>query len=142
MSGKRSLAEFFINNLAVGNGVYGFTDVYFCPLLVNDLAHIFLKMLDGGLSGLYHVLSRDCVSKYEFGVAIAQRFGFDQKLIAPTSVEIAGLKASRSPRLTLKVDKLTQALGEPLPDLSTGIDSFYTLSQQGYPQKLRQLGSL
>ncbi|MGD9093846.1 MAG: SDR family oxidoreductase [Anaerolineales bacterium] len=141
LSGKRSLAEFFFNNLSGGIGVSGFTDVFFCPLLVNDLADIFLKMLDSGLSGLYHVLSPECISKYQFGTAIAQKFGFDQQLITPTSVESGGLRAKRSPRLTLRVDKLTQALGEPPPDLSTGLDSFYTLYQQGYPQKLRQLGS-
>lgn len=139
LSGTRSLAEFFFNNLVDGNRVFGFTDVYFCPLLVNDLAQIFLKMLGGGLRGLYHVLSRECVSKYEFGAAIAQRFGFDQGLITPTSIESGDLKAKRSPRLTLKVDKLTQALGQAPPDLSTGLDGFYTLYQQGYPQRIRQL---
>ena len=35
LSGKRSLAEFFYYNLAAGNQVMGFTDVYFCPLLAN-----------------------------------------------------------------------------------------------------------
>jgi dTDP-4-dehydrorhamnose reductase len=139
LSGTRSLAEFFFNNLVDGNRVFGFTDVYFCPLLVNDLAQIFLKMLGGDLRGLYHVLSRECVSKYEFGAAIAQRFGFDQGLITPTSIESGDLKAKRSPRLTLKVDKLTQALGQAPPDLSTGLDGFYTLYQQGYPQRIRQL---
>jgi dTDP-4-dehydrorhamnose reductase len=139
LSGTRSLAEFFFNNLVDGNRVFGFTDVYFCPLLVNDLAQIFLKMLGGDLRGLYHVLSRECVSKYEFGAAIAQRFGFDQGLITPTSIESGNLKAKRSPRLTLKVDKLTQALGQAPPDLSTGLDGFYTLYQQGYPQRIRQL---
>ena len=38
LSGRRSLAEFFFNNLSAGKRVKGFTDVYFCPLLANDLA--------------------------------------------------------------------------------------------------------
>jgi dTDP-4-dehydrorhamnose reductase len=29
----------------------GFTDVFFCPLLVNDLAQVLLKMLEKDLSG-------------------------------------------------------------------------------------------
>ena len=36
-------------------------------------------------------------------------------LISPMSVEQAGLTAARSPRLTLRMDKLAAALGEPLP---------------------------
>ena len=141
LTGKRSLAEFFFYNLSAGKRVMGFTDVYFCPLLANDLAHIFIKMLASDLSGLYHVLSRDCFSKYTFGMMIARRFGLDESLITPSSVEQAGLQAARSPRLTLRTDKLAQDLGESPPDLSTGIEHLYTLYQQGYPQNLQSLAA-
>jgi dTDP-4-dehydrorhamnose reductase len=141
LTGKRSLAEFFFNNLSAAKPVMGFTDVYFCPLLANDLAHIFLKMLEAGLSGLYHVVSSQCISKYEFGVQIARKFGLDEGLISPTSWREAGLAAARSPNLTLRVDKLIHDLGVTPPNLSAGIDGFYTLYQQGYPQRLRQLGN-
>ena len=141
LTGKRSLAEFFFYNLSAGKRVMGFTDVYFCPLLANHLARVFLKMLASDLNGLYHVVSRDCFSKYDFGMMIAQRFDLDESLITPSSVEAAGLKAARSPKLTLRTDKLTQDLGESPPGLSTGIKHFYTLYQQGYPQKLQDLGN-
>ena len=140
LGGKRSLPEFFFNNLRAGQPVMGFTDVYFCPLLANHLAGIFIHMMAAELSGLYHVVGRDCVNKYQFGLQIARQFGLDESLIAPKSVEDAGLKAARSPNLTLKMDKLIHDLGESPPSLSTGIEQFYTLYQQGYPQKLRQLG--
>ncbi len=139
-SGKRSLAEFFFYNLQAGRPVKGFTDVFFCPLLVNDMAQIFLRMLARGLRGLYHVFSSECISKYEFGVAIADAFGFDAGLITPISVSAAGLIAMRSPNLTMNVDKLIHHLGEVPPSISTGIERFYQLYQQGYPQLLRKLG--
>jgi dTDP-4-dehydrorhamnose reductase len=138
LKGRRSLAEFFFNNLSNGNPVKGFTDVFFCPLLVNDIAHIFIKMLESNLSGLYHVFSSDYMNKYEFGVAIAKRFGFDPGLITPISVMDAGLAAVRSPNLTLRIDKLIHNLGQSTPMISPGIDRFYRLYQQGYPQLLRQ----
>jgi dTDP-4-dehydrorhamnose reductase len=137
LTGKRSLAEFFFYNLQAGKQLKGFTDVFFCPLLVNDLAEILLAMLEKELSGLYHVVSSDCISKYDFGVAVADKFGFDSELIAPVSVEEGGLKAARSPLLTLKSDKAAQALGNPLPDITSGLTRFYELHQKGYPQQLR-----
>ncbi len=140
LNGKRSLAEFFFNNLSQSTRVMGFTDVYFCPLLANDLASIFLKMLKKRLSGLYHVVSPEALSKYDFGMRLAQRFNLDGNLISPTSVTQAGLKATRSPNLTLRSDKLARALGEPLPNISTGLDKLYALYQQGYPQLLQHLG--
>jgi len=138
-TGKRSLAEFFINNLETGNQLKGFTDVFFCPVLVNDIADLFFQMLDKGLNGLYHVVSSESISKYDFGIAIAKRFGFDPDLIAPISVNQAGLKAVRSPNLTLRVDKLIRDLGEVPPGLSPAIERFYTLFQQNYPQIVRGL---
>lgn len=139
LSGQRSLAEFFFYNLKSETQIDGFTDVFFCPLLANHLTDIFLEMLGAGLSGIYHVVSHDCISKYEFGSRLAQKFGFNRKLIRPVSVEDAGLHAARSPNLTLRADKLTRDLGKTLPTISTGLEHFYTLYQQGYPQKLSEL---
>ena len=139
LRGNRSLAEFFFSNLKSGNQIMGFTDVFFCPLLVNDIANIFIRMLSSGLKGTYHVVSRDAMSKYQFGTSIAERFGFDQTLIKPVSITLAGLEAARSPNLTLCVDKLIRDLGESIPMISTGIDRFYTLYQQGYPQVIRHM---
>ena len=141
LSGKRSLAEWFFYNLQAGTPVKGFTDVYFCPLLANDLAHLLLKMLHLGMEGLYHVVSGECLSKYAFGIELARRFGLDERLIAPASVSQAGLIAARSPRLTLSSAKLVRDLGEDIPSASTGLDRFYTLYQQGYPQFIKQLAS-
>src|SRR5688572_748729 len=43
LNGRRSLAEFFINNLQNNKSMSGFTDVMFCPMLVNDTARILVK---------------------------------------------------------------------------------------------------
>jgi dTDP-4-dehydrorhamnose reductase len=139
VSGQRSLAEFFFNNLSAKKTCMGFTDVFFCPMLANDLGNLFLKMLDAGLSGLYHATGSQCLSKYEFGVRVARRFGFDERLVIPASVQQSGLKAARSPNLSMRTDKLLHALGEPLPGVSTGLEKFYTQYQQGYPQEIRRL---
>lgn len=139
LSGNRSLAEFFFNNLSLRKQVMGFTDVFFCPLLANDLADIFCKMLEQNLNGLYHVVSSESLSKYDFGMRLAQRFNLDGSLINPTSVTQSGLKAIRSPNLTLRSEKLARALGEPLPRLSTGLEQLYTLYQQGFPHMLQSM---
>lgn len=141
ISGDRSLAEYFFNNLSLGKSVMGFTDVCFCPLLANDLAGIFITMLEHGLNGLYHVVSSESLSKYDFGIRLAHRFDLDPSLIDPTSIKRSGLKAARSPNLSLRSDKLARALGNSLPRISTGLDQFFTLYQQGYPQMLRSLSS-
>ncbi len=136
-SGKRSLAEFFFNNLSTGQKVMGFTDVTFCPLLVNELASFLLLGLKQKLAGVYHVVSRECLSKYAFGVALARQFGLDEALIRPVSVLESSLVARRSPDLRLKTDKLAQALHLAPPAQASGLQRFYELYQSGYPQKIR-----
>lgn len=136
VTGARSLAEFFFNNLSVGKQSRGFTDVVFCPMFVSDLVAVLLRMVQHGLTGLFHAVGAEPMSKYEFGVAIARRFGFDEILIQPASVADAGLAARRAPNLRLSIHKLSTALKAEYPRFSTGMDEFYTQFQQGYPQRI------
>jgi len=137
LSGKRSLAEFFINNLSAGKTVNGFTDVLFCPMLVNHLGEVLLDMLERSLRGLYHVVGPQAMSKYQFGVEVARKFGLKEGLISPQSVDKSSLTARRSHNLWLSTHKLSTDLDMTLPGFSTGLDEFYTQYQQGYPQKIR-----
>jgi dTDP-4-dehydrorhamnose reductase len=137
LAGKRSLAEFFFNNLTNSKSMSGFTDVVFCPMLVNDTARTLVKMLQRGLSGLYHVVGPQAMSKYQFGVEIARKFSLSESEISPKSILSASLTARRSHNLWLSTHKLSTDLGEDLPTFSTGLSEFYTQYQQGYPQKIR-----
>jgi dTDP-4-dehydrorhamnose reductase len=137
LTNRRSLGEFFVNNLSEEKYVSGFTDVIFCPMLVNHTARLLLAMLEKKLSGLYHVVGEQAMSKYQFGVEVARKFGLKQSHISPKSVEGSDLTAPRSHNLWLSTHKLSTDLGSPIPEFSTGLDEFYTQYQQGYPQKIR-----
>ena len=137
LSGRRSLAEFFYNNLSHNKSMSGFTDVIFCPMLVNDTARTLVKMLKRELKGLYHLVGPQAMSKYQFGVEIARRFHMRESEITPKSVSFSGLIAKRSNNLWLSTRKLSADLGEDLPSFTTGLDEFYTQNEQGYPQKIR-----
>jgi len=133
---NRSLAEFFYNNLSTGKTVSGFTDVIFSPLLVNDLVDLLIKMNEKSLTGLYHTVSSEKTSKYEFGLALAKKFGFDSGLIKPVSVKDAGLVAARSLNLDLKTTKLAKELNRPTPGIQSGLDTFFDLYQNGFAELL------
>ena len=137
LGGRRSLAEFFVNNLSEGKNVNGFTDVVFCPMLVNVTARLLLEMLQSDLRGMYHVVGAQPMNKYQFGVDVARMFGLREDLISPRSVEGSGLTAKRSHNLWLSTHKLSTDLGHDIPTFSTGLTEFYTQFQQGYPQKIR-----
>ena len=133
---KRSLAEFFFYNLSNGNTIPGFRDIYFCPLLVNNLAKILLNMLEKNLYGLFHVVAKEAISKYDFGVKLARIFGLDENLIVQSTSLDANLLALRSPKLTLCTDKLAGALGYYPQDIDEGLKEFYLQHQRGYPEQI------
>jgi dTDP-4-dehydrorhamnose reductase len=136
LNGTRSLAEFFYRNLSAGKNVNGFTDVFFCPLLVNQLVELLIEMVEKDLKGLYHVVSSEHLSKYEFGCRIARLFDLDERLITPTTWEAGGLQAQRSPNLIMCTDKLARDLGYSLPDQQDGLRRFRELFDSGYPQEI------
>jgi len=137
-SGNRSIAEFFLNNLLAGNTMNGFTDVIFSPLYVRDLGEIIYQMVNLELSGLFHVVSPESISKYDFGVKIAGKFGANPDLINPIPVEQGGLRAKRSPNLNLKIDKLLKA-GITPADIDSGLDEFFVDYQNGFSGRLKSL---
>ncbi len=134
---KLSLAEWFLASFESRASISGFADVWISPLLVNDLAETLVEMLRAGLQGIFHVPGDECISKFDFGMRIAQVFQLDASRLSPISVDQAGLPAPRPKRLCLDGGKISSALGRSLPSLSEGLRRFRNLPEQGYTAKLK-----
>jgi dTDP-4-dehydrorhamnose reductase len=94
-------------------------------------------MIDKRLSGIYHVVAPDHLSKYDFGVRIARKFNLNSDLIEPVHTEKENLGAPRSLNLALNTDKLQTALGHALPGVDAGLTRLYDRWVEGYPQTLQ-----
>ncbi len=141
ISGRRSLAEWFFNKFSLGEPVKGFTDAIFSPLLATDLAETLLKLIEHLSVGLFHVVNPQSISKYAFGLALAETFGFNKSLITPASIKDSGLAAARSPNLNLDPGKLIRELGESLPNQQMEMEKFHQQYLDGYPQRLKSYSS-
>jgi len=134
---KQSFAEWVLDEIAAGRQMLGFSDVYFCPLLANDLADLLLAMLDRGLGGIYHVVSSERISKYEFAQRVAAIFNLGADRVAPMSIRTANLRAPRPADPSLNTDKICAALGRAMPDIDTGLRRFRELHESGYRNQLK-----
>ncbi len=137
LSGKHSLAEWFFNNLSSKKPMNGFMDIFYCPLEVTQLCNLLTEMVEKDLKGLYHVVSQEKISKYAFGVKLAEQFALDSNLIQPVSWKEGNLLAARSPLLTLQTHKLRRDLGKPLPGIQEGMERFYRAYQDKWHHKMR-----
>jgi dTDP-4-dehydrorhamnose reductase len=122
-----SLGEWIISRLESHQLVSAFVDVIFSPLLVTDLGAMLLAMMERKLQGVYHVAASEACSKYAFAVQVAEVFGLDRRLVQPTSVNQAGLRAPRPGNTSLQTHKVCRASGVRMPDVRSGIERFQEL---------------
>jgi dTDP-4-dehydrorhamnose reductase len=134
---KQSLAEWILDDVRTRKPVSGFADVYFCPMLANDLAEVLLTMLDLGLNGIYHVAGSERISKYDFATRVAKTFSLATDCVVPTSLVEARLVAPRPVDSSLNTEKVRIALGRPMPDVDQGLRQFRLLHESGYQNQLK-----
>lgn len=88
------LAEWLLRELEAEREVVGFEDVVFSPLYCRDTADGLAEIALGEITGLLH-LGGTAVNKYDFGVLVAERFGFDPSLVQRGSIADVDLRAPR-----------------------------------------------
>jgi dTDP-4-dehydrorhamnose reductase len=133
---KQSIAEWFLYHLERTEPVPGFSDVIFSPVLVNDLAEIFLDLMASRATGTYNAGSPDHCSKFQFGICVAHTFGLDPTLIRPIRLAEKGLNAPRPYNTSLNSGKMLRILKRPIPDLPAQLSRFRLLRDSGYVAQL------
>ncbi len=118
---KLSLAEWVVDGLREERTLNMFTDTFFSPIFVSNLAEVLIEMYNNNLSGIYHVAGSERCCKYIFGKEIAQVFGFNSKYIKPSSLAEAGLKAHRPGDISLNICKISGAINTKLLNVKEGI---------------------
>ena len=136
---KQSLAEWMLSKLEAGESFPGFTDVYFCPMLVNDFADVLFAMLDHRLSGIYHVCGSERISKYDFAARIARAFGLDDGKVQRASVHDSPLIAQRALDISMSTGRVTAAIGRPMPSVQQGLRRFAMLRETGFLSELKAM---
>lgn len=120
-TGNRSILEFFVNSLADGTNVNGYTDFTVTSTYAQSLLDAVWALTEQGAAGIVHVASGDALSKFDFGCAVATTFGLDASLITATRSAADGHRTHRRRDLSLRVDRLEELLGEPAPTQLMGI---------------------
>ncbi len=135
---KASLGEWVLNSLEAGKRIRGFKDIYFSTIYTMEFARVLVAVMKKNLTGVYNLGAGDSLSKYEFAVRLAGRFGLDSALVEAVSFEDAPLKAARGRNLSLDTTKLKNAIGFPLPTVDESIESFYRDYKLGVQKIIRR----
>ena len=134
---KKSLGEWILGELAAGRSIGGFRDAVFSTIYTMELARVIDVAIRRKLSGLYNCGSSDSCSKYEFALKIADRFGFDRRLIRPISIDDFEFRARRGKDLSFSTKKIEEALEYRMPTIDQSVDAFYKDYRCGVPEGIR-----
>lgn len=136
---KQSFAERVLEGVTGGRPVTAFTDMYWSPILANDLADAVARVLAQPTPGIFHVAGRERVSRYAFARAVAGAFGGDPDAVRPGRLAEAALKAPRPPDASLAVGTFERTFGHRLPTMAEGLARMRALQAEGWPARLRQV---
>lgn len=136
---KFSLAEWVINELQNKKKVAMFKDIFFAPILVNNLSEAIFEVAKLDLRGVLNVAGVERCNKFQFGRKIADVFDMDNTYITPISIEdFTGFKAPRPRDPSLDVSKAKKKLHTKLLDVEGGLILMRDLLQKGYVKELKR----
>lgn len=134
---KFSLAEWMLNKLTNNLKLPAFEDIFFSPILVNDLIEVLFKLQGKKYEGILHIAGSEKCSKLNFAYKIAEIFELDKIIIKPTSIHESELKAPRGRDTSLNVSKAEKVLKIQLPKVEEGIVKMKKLREAGYVEELK-----
>jgi len=120
-SGKINFALWLINKLRNKEGVKIVTDQYITPTLNTNLARMLLEIAERELKGIFHLAGATRISRYDFALRIADKFGLDNDLIIPSRMEEMRWIASRPKDSSLDTSKASGYLKEKTYDLDKAL---------------------
>ncbi len=87
-----------------------FTDQWVTPSYAPEVARVAFDLLDHGANGVFHVASKDCLSRLDMGRAVCQTFDLPETLLKPIRLADGHLKAQRPRRACLATKKVERFL--------------------------------
>ncbi len=134
---RRSFSDWIIENLESRTELTMFSDVYFTPILINQLVDTIIKLIGRQASGLFHVAGSERVTKHDFALRLAEAFGYPSDRIRPISVDGFSFKARRPKEMSLNSGKAEGFLQIRMPTVVEGLERLRSLRGSGWPQELR-----
>ena len=136
---RKSFSDQIIQSLRNHQTLHLFDDVHYTPIFAENLIQTVHDLLDKKAKGIFHVVSDDRISKYDFGVLIAEQFGLDKSLILKSTLQSQGKLVKRPLDMSLSNQKVRELLGRNLGTVKEQIAQLYQQEVEGKIQEIQLL---
>ena len=120
---RESFSDWIVRCLRKKKNIYLYKDVFFNPISMNTLSEgiFFLISKNNWKPGIYNLGSQERISKYDFGIKLADSFGLKKQFILPGKVSDSTLKASRPRDMSMDIGKFEKIFKFKLPSIDEEI---------------------
>ena len=105
---KNVFFESIIRNLKNGKRVNAAIDQIISPTYIEDVAPAIESLLASGSKGIFHLASKENLSRYEFSKLIAEVFDLDTSNIKKVRLDDFKLTAKRPKKTSLNTEKISR----------------------------------
>ena len=92
------------------------------PTLVDSVVESIFRLFKNDSTGLFHVTGSECLSRYNFSIHIANKFGLDTKLIKMVTTPQLNQVAKRPEKVKINTGKVERITGLKMLSVDQGLD--------------------
>jgi dTDP-4-dehydrorhamnose reductase len=133
---RKSFSDFIIESIRNKKLISLFDDVYYTPILAENLIKTVHELLEKKAKGIFNIVSDDRVSKYDFGTLIAEEFGLDKSYIKKYYLHDKSNLVRRPFDMSLSNKKAKELLGRSLGTVKQQIAQ---LCSQEFESKTKEI---
>ncbi len=136
---RRSFSDVIIKSLRSGKDLNLFADVFYTPILVETVARAAHDLIDTKATGIVNIVGDERISKYKFGIRIAEEFGLDASLIKPGLLADQVALVQRPRDMSLSNQKARKLLGRKLGSVVEHLARLHQQEQSGLAREIQSL---
>lgn len=132
-----SFSDFIINNFRSGKSLTLFQDVFYTPLDMDELIRAVHALVVKNANGIFHVVGDERISKYQFGLKVAEHFKLDSNLINVGNISDNLSLVKRPADMSLSNEKTCNMLGRNLGGIDEQLIRLKEQETTGFVQALK-----
>ena len=121
---KKSISN-LINSIKKREKIKLDDNYYFTPIYTFILIDLLVKLLRKNTKGIFNIVGNERISKYQFGLLIADILNIKNPNIVKESIDNAKLKAKRCKDLSLSNNKIKKFLKIKIPNVKNQLIQFF-----------------
>lgn len=136
---RKSFSDMIIFSVRNNREVKLYQNVYYSPIYVSNLIYIVHNLIDKKAVGIYNIVSDNRISKFEFGILLANEFGLDKNLITKSELYQNTSFVKRPLDMSLSNKKATDFTGI---NIGSVMDHIKQMKNEEYNNSIIEIQSL